>query len=108
MQKICAEEELNRTGATFETPSRKSLAQLPQHICMSGSTALNAAKLLHLHKNKTTMVYNLYDTDEEARLNFVNLYLHKLDAGEIDPTFIMSSNETWLYLTGHMNSQNNR
>ena len=37
--KMCAEEELNRTDAGYETSPRKLLAQLAQHMCMSGSAA---------------------------------------------------------------------
>jgi len=33
----------------------------------------------------TTMNNKLYNTDHEARLNFVIWYLHREHAGEIDP-----------------------
>jgi hypothetical protein len=75
---------------------------------MSGSAAQNAAKLLQLHMYKTTMIHNLYDTHQEARLNIVNLCLHELHPGEKNPTFILSSSETWFTLNGHLNSQSNR
>ena len=65
-------------------------------------------KMLHLHIYKTTMVPYLYDTHQEARLNIVNLSFHELHPGETDPTFILSSSETWFNLNGHLNSQNNR
>jgi hypothetical protein len=35
---------------------------------------------------KTTMDNKLYNTDHEARVNFVNWYLHREHAGETDPT----------------------
>jgi len=54
------------------------------------------------------MVQNLYDAHQEARLNTVNLCLRELHPGETDPTFILSSSETWFNLNGHLNSQNNR
>jgi len=40
---MCAEEQLNRTDARCKTSPRKLLAQLAQHMCMSGSVAQNAA-----------------------------------------------------------------
>lgn len=43
-------------------------------------------------------------TISHEKENFVNWYLPK---GEINPTLIQFSNDTWLYLSGH-NFQNNR
>jgi len=39
ISKMCAEEELNRTVARRKTSPRKLLAQLTQHMRMSGSAA---------------------------------------------------------------------
>jgi len=57
---------------------------------------------------KTTKVHNLDDTHQEARLNIVNLCLHKLHLGETDLTFILSNSETWFNLNRPLNCQNNR
>jgi hypothetical protein len=40
------------------------------------------------------VVYEICDADREAVLNFVNLYLHEVNLGEIDITFPLFSNET--------------
>jgi GH43 family beta-xylosidase len=49
------------------------------------SSGQTATKLLHLHTYKTIVVHKLYDADHEARVNFVNWYLHGMLTAEIDP-----------------------
>ena len=60
---------------------------------MSASSAQNTTKVPHLCPYKTTVVRKCYDTDREARLNFVNWYLHVVPAGQIDPTRILLNSD---------------
>jgi hypothetical protein len=50
-------------------------------------------KLVHFYRYKRTVFHKLYDTNHEARVNFVNWYLYVVYAGEIDPTFFLFSEE---------------
>jgi len=47
---------------------------------------LKKKKLLHLHAYETTVVHRLHNTQLDARMNFVNWYLHAMHDGEIYPT----------------------
>jgi hypothetical protein len=67
---VLQEEKLDITGVRLETSPTELLAQLAQHIGMSGASAQNSTKLLHLHPNKTTMVHKLYEMNRGAVLNF--------------------------------------
>jgi hypothetical protein len=69
--KTHTEEKLDETGAPLETPPRKSLSPLTQHIGASASSAQNAKELLNLHLYNTTVVRKLYDTYCIARLDSV-------------------------------------
>jgi hypothetical protein len=54
------------------------------------------------------MVHKLYNTDHEAKVNFVKLYHHVENDGEIFPTLTLFSNKALLHLGGHVKSQNIR
>jgi hypothetical protein len=58
---------------------------------------------------KTSVVQKPYEKVGEARLNFSNWYLHRLRDGEIDPTLVSFSGETWFKLTisRYLNPTNN-
>jgi len=45
------------------------------------------------------------DTDRAARMNFVNCYVIALRATEIEPTFILFSDEAWFHFSGYLNSE---
>jgi len=53
---------------------------------------------------KTAVVHEVCETYFEARLTFVNWYLHVVHDGEIDPTLKLFSDEVMLYCNGHVKS----
>jgi hypothetical protein len=75
---MLTEEKLARNDTGLETSLRKLLAQLVQNknTCVC-SICTRCSKTVHLHLFKTAVVHKLYNTDCEARLNFVNWYLLK-------------------------------
>jgi hypothetical protein len=56
---------------------------------MSLSSACIAMKLLHLHPYKMNVVRELYGTDYEARVNFVNWSFHVVHDEEIYSTVVL-------------------
>jgi len=71
----------------------------------TNSTKCNKTAVFSLYK--TTMDNKLYNTDHEAKLNFVDWYLHREHAGEIDPTLSPFSGEAWSHFGEYVSSQNN-
>jgi hypothetical protein len=61
-----------------------------------------------LHPYKASAFCKLYNTDCEARLHFVNLYLHGVHDVETDPTVILYIGHPLFQLGGCVNSQNKR
>jgi len=61
-----------------------------------------------LHSYKAPGIINLFDTDHETKLHILNWYLHGKYAGEVDPTLVLITFETYFHHSGYMNSQNNR
>jgi hypothetical protein len=47
------------------------------------------------------MVHELHDTNREARLNFVNWYLHVVREA-ISPTNVLFSEEIWVYISEYV------
>jgi hypothetical protein len=47
------------------------------------------------------MVHELHDTNREARLNFVNWYLHAVREA-ISPTSVLFGEESWVYISGYV------
>jgi len=47
------------------------------------------------------MVHELHDTNREARLNFVNWYLHVVREA-ISPTKVLFSEEIWVYISEYV------
>jgi hypothetical protein len=60
---------------------------------LSASAAHNVTKLLHLHPYLPISFHKLYNTNHEARVNFVICYLYGVYAGETDPTLILFHGE---------------
>lgn len=50
------------------------------------------------------MAYKLYETDHEARLNFVNWHFHGVHNGQVNPKRILFSSENLFEISGYMNS----
>ena len=84
-------EKLNQIGASVETSPRKSSAILAEQTDIS----------IHLRQ----MSYKLKSIDYEARLNFVNWYLHGTYATEKEPHNCSISWQTPFHLNGNMNHQ---
>jgi hypothetical protein len=76
-----AVENLDKTGATLETPPLKSLARLALRVCVI-STEL-----------PPLWYTNFLTTHPETRLNFVSWQLHGERDREIDPTPFLFSDE---------------
>jgi len=55
----------------------------------------NKIKLTYLHPYKTTMVYKLWQLS--AKLNFVNWYLQRVHAGEVNLMLVLFSDEAWFH-----------
>jgi hypothetical protein len=68
------EEEPDETGARLVTRPRKSLLLLSCQTDVFESPAIIATRLLHIHPYKTAVVHEIYDTNREARVNFVQRY----------------------------------
>jgi hypothetical protein len=62
---------------------------------MSTSSAQNTTKLLHLLPYKTAAAHKLCDRFCEARLNFVDCYLGRVDAESIHLMVVMFNDEAW-------------
>jgi hypothetical protein len=75
---------------------------------MSVSSALIATKLLNFHLHEVAVVWELCDIDCEARVDFMNWYLHAVRDREIGPTRVLFNGEACFHLSGYMNSHNNR
>jgi len=83
--------------------------QLTYHIKCSQPTASPifmlsemGCILLYSQPYKTNMAHKHYDSD------LVKQYLHEVHDGEIAPTFVLCSSESWFHLSGCVTSQNNR
>jgi hypothetical protein len=72
---------------------------------VSASRAGHEIKLLNLHPHMTTMVHKPNRTHRTARVNFVNGYLHGVQIGETDPTFVLLNDEAWVQLSGFASSK---
>ena len=55
----------------------------------------NKIKLMYLHPYKTTMVYKVWQLS--AKLNFVNWYLQRVHAGEVNLMLVLFSDEAWFH-----------
>jgi hypothetical protein len=72
---------------------------------MSASLNTNSNKTAAFASYKTTVIHTVYC---EARLNFMNCYLHGVHAGEIDYKLILFSDNDWFHLSGYLNSWQKR
>jgi hypothetical protein len=52
-------------------------------------------------------VHKFYNTDREARLNFVNWHLHWMDERVLESTLVLLRDETWSQPRQHVKAQNN-
>ena len=64
---------------------RKLIIQLAQHMGMAASSVSSTTELLHFHP----LWFRHSTTHHEARLKFMNWYLHGALAGEVDPEFML-------------------
>jgi hypothetical protein len=74
-------------------------------MVFSASAPQNAAKLLHLHLYKTTVVYKCYDADCEVKVNFVEWYLQMLYAGEMKDILALFCDEAEFHLSGYLTNR---
>jgi hypothetical protein len=68
------------------------------HVCIMN---IKGYKTTAFASYKTTVIHTVYC---EARLNFMNCYLHRVHAGEIDCKLILFSDNDWFLLSGYINS----
>jgi hypothetical protein len=89
------EETLDRIRARLGTSPSKSLVRPAQQTGELVSPVRSATKLLHLHPHKTTVVYELYETDRDAKVNFANCYRHAVvhEGQHIPHSFCFATND---------------
>jgi hypothetical protein len=54
---------------------------------------------MHLYPFKTIMVRELYSAGHDARLNFVNWYLHSVNNGKMTLKANLFSDDPWFHLS---------
>ena len=63
---------------------------------------------LHLLSCWTSVVHKACDTYLEARLNFVNCYLHEMHDAHLPPTLVLFCDLAWFHLGRYANSHSSR
>ena len=96
-QRTCAEEKLDKICAKLEASPRKSL---DSHSKECDWIITNKIKLMYLHPYKTTVVHKLWQLS--AKVNFVNWYLQKVYAGEVNLMLVLFSDEAWFQHSWYM------
>jgi hypothetical protein len=104
--RVLTEEKLDDIGHRLENSPRKSLRQLRQSGVSVGS-AWATTKVLHIRLYKITVVLEIKPMDYEKRVRFYWFMNHVHD-GLLDPKQTFFKDEANFYLSGYINSQNNR
>ena len=89
-QRTCAEEKLDKICITLQGNHWTHL-----HSKECDCIITNKIKLMYLHPYKTTVVYKLWQLS--TKLNFVNWYLQRAHAGEVNLMLVLFSDEAWFH-----------
>lgn len=104
-RRLMSEETLDDNGALIATP-RKPLRWLSHRPRVSKSHVHAATKPLRLKPYKFTFVHNLKEADYAARIRYWNWFCESVCNIVIGPFLNYYTDEAWLYLNGHANTQN--
>lgn len=85
-----------------------SVRGISKEINVSKSSVWNTLKQAKFHPYKMQITFRILEIDYQTRMDFCNLFLERMNAGEISSETVLWSDESLFYLNGVHNKQNYR